>query len=81
MCGGQGEGVGLDSYLSHGLLGWISFRILLHIDFNKFCTDIVLFAYTYVDAILYFWLLNRAGELKRAITQPIFFSDYTLFRS
>ena len=32
---GVREGVGSDSYLSHGLLVWISFRIVLHINFNE----------------------------------------------
>ena len=32
---GVGEGVGSDPYLSHGLLVWISFRIVLHINFNE----------------------------------------------
>ena len=32
---GVGEGVGSDPYLSHGLLVWITFRIVLHIYFNE----------------------------------------------
>ena len=32
---GVGKGVGSDSYLSHGLLVWISFKIMIHINFNE----------------------------------------------
>ena len=32
---GVEEGVGSDPYLSHGLLVWISFRIVLHINFYE----------------------------------------------
>ena len=32
---GVGEDVGSDSYLSHGLLVWISFKIMVHINFNE----------------------------------------------
>ena len=51
-----GSGVVLDCIDSWSLHPYLLCRDCLQI---KFYTDIVVFAYTYVDASLYFWLLKR----------------------